>query len=57
MALAAGPLTNVEAAELAGMSQLEAEATARPMQLLGFMVLSNQLHPASKETIAALQEK
>ena len=57
MAVAVGELRDVSPAELAGMSQQEAEALAGPMDLLGLLVLSNHLHASSRDTITSLQEK
>ncbi len=39
------------------MTQQDAEAMAGRMDMLGLLVLSNHLHPSSKETITSLQDK
>lgn len=57
MAIAAGPLKTVNAANVADMDLLQAERCCGPMELLGLLVLSNKLHPASEPTIRALQER
>ena len=57
MALAVGELKDITTAELAGMTQQDAEALAGPLDLTGLLVLSNDLHPASKDTISDLQDK
>ena len=57
LALAVGELKDVTPAELASMTQQDAEALAGPLDLTGLLVLSNDLHSASKDTIANLQDK
>ena len=57
MALAMGTLKNAPASEVANMDQLQAEQHCGQMDLLGFVVLSNRLHTASKQTIHELQER
>lgn len=56
MALAVGILKDVDKLDLASMSQPEIEAHALPLQLLGLIVLSNQIRPESRDTITQLQE-
>ena len=57
LALAAGTLHGTTVAELAGMDQQQAEARCGPMDLLGMLVLSNQLREDSRAAIAALQDR
>ncbi|DBA92220.1 TPA: hypothetical protein ACH3X1_015928 [Trebouxia sp. C0004] len=57
LALAVGELRHVTSEKLAHMTQQDAEAMAGRMDMLGLLVLSNHLHPSSKETITALQDK
>lgn len=57
LAMAAGMLHGVTAAELASLDQQQAEARCGPMDLLGMLVLSNHLRPSSRPTIAALQDR
>jgi len=57
LALAVGELRHVTSEELAHMTQQDAEAMAGRMDMLGLLVLSNHLHPSSKETITSLQDK
>lgn len=57
LALAMGQLQDISPAELGSMSLQEAEALAQPLDLVGLLVLSNHLHPASKATITNLQQK
>ena len=57
MALAVGVLKNVTSTDLANMNQQDAEAMAGQLDLLGLLVLSNHLHPASRDTITNLQDK
>lgn len=57
MAVAVGTLKDVTAAELVSMDQQQAERRCQRMQLLGLLVLSNHLHPASKDTIDKLQNR
>ena len=54
MALAVGVLKDVDKLDLARMSQLEIDATQ--LQLLGLVVLSNQIRSDSKDTIMQLQQ-
>lgn len=56
LALAVGTVRHVNHAEVAEMTQPDAEALAGPMELLGVLVLSNHLHPSSKDTILQLQQ-
>ena len=57
MALVVGTLRNVEQSELARMEQPQAEQLCSQLELLGLLVLSNHLHPASKDTISHLQDR
>ena len=57
LALAVGTLHGVSAAQLAGMDQQQAEARCGTMDLLGMLVLSNELRDNSRTTIAALQDR
>ena len=57
MAVAVGMLKGVGPSELRAMSQQQAEACCSHMDFLGLVVLSNQLHPASADTIRELQER
>lgn len=57
LALAVGTLKGVSAAELAEMDLQQMEARCGALDLLGLQVLSNNLRPGSKETIANLQDK
>ena len=57
MAVAVGMLKGVGPSELRAMSQQQAEACCSHMHFLGLVVLSNQLHPASVNTIRELQER
>lgn len=57
LALAVGTLSNVSAAELAGMDQQQAEACCGPLDLLGLQVLSNHLRPSSRQTVTNLKDR
>ncbi len=57
LALAVGQLQNVTSEELAHMTQQDAELMAGRMDMLGLLVLSNHLHPSSKDTVTSLQDK
>ena len=57
MALAVGTLRHASPSELASMDQQQAERHCDHMDLLGLVVLSNHLHPASQNTITELQER
>ena len=50
MALSVGTLRDVDPFELASMDQQQAERHCGHMDLLGLVVLSNHLHPASQKT-------
>ena len=57
MALAVGTLRHASLSDLASMDQQQAERCCSHMDLLGLVVLSNHLHPASQKTITELQER
>ena len=57
LALAVGTLGHVTSEDLAHMTQQDAEAMVGRMDMLGLLVLSNQLHAVSRDTITNLQDK
>ncbi len=57
LALAVGQLQNVTSEELAHMTQQDDKLMAGRMDMLGLLVLSNHLHPSSKDTVTSLQDK
>ena len=57
IALAVGSLRGTEPGEVEGLGQQQAEARCGPMDLLGLLVLSNELRPRSRDTITNLQDQ
>ena len=57
LALAVGVLPNVKDLDVQCMSQGQIEACAKPLQLLGIMVLTNPIDTDSKNVIAELQDR
>ena len=56
MAMAVGVLHDVHQLDLPRMSLAEIEAHALQLELLGLIVLSNQIRPDSRDTITQLQQ-
>ena len=56
MAMAVGVLHDVHQLDLPRMSLAEIEAHATQLELLGLIVLSNQIRPDSRDTITQLQQ-
>lgn len=57
MALAMGVIPSVANTDLMHTSQAHIEASARPLRLLGLIVLSNPVKADSKEIISELQDQ
>lgn len=57
MALAMGVIPCVANTDLMHASQAHIEASARPLRLLGLIVLSNPVKAESKEIISELQDQ
>ena len=57
LALAKGILRGLDKHALSLMTQQELEAHAQGFELLGLLVLSNSLHPTSKDTVIQLQQQ
>lgn len=57
MALAMGVIPCVATTDLMHAPQAHIEASARPLRLLGLIVLSNPVKPDSKEVISELQDQ
>lgn len=56
MAVATGVLHDVDKLDLPRMSLSEIEAHALQLELLGLIVINNQIRPDSKDTITQLQK-
>ena len=56
LAMAVGTIQNASKLNLAHMTPQQVEASATNMRLLALIVLTNNMRPDSKETIARLQE-
>lgn len=56
LAMAVGTIQNASKLDLAHMTPQQVEASATNMRLLSLVVMTNNVRPDSKETIAHLQD-
>ena len=57
LALAAGTIKHFSRLNVSSLTLQQAEAAVSHMSLVGVMVVTNQLRPDSRDTIAELQDK